>query len=119
MIEIAEKDIIALIESEHMDKTALYLQRGRRLSEISTTNLEQYSINMLHRIIGQKADQHDRMLIKWAIAELALRQEIQEQFIVKLNKLCQKIIDRANEDDLAVTCSKSINEYLDGITNKN
>ena len=119
MIEMKDEDVIGFIESESMDKTATYLQSGRRLSGFNTEDLENSSIGILQRILEDEANHQDRILLSWIVAELNLRNDVRESFTKKFSSLCQRIVLKVDKSDLEDACEKSIQEYAHRLKNKN
>ena len=117
MIEMTEENIIAALQSEHMDRTAAYLQDGRRLSEFDLSLLEMSVIEILTQIQESRSNKTDSAIASWIMIELEIRGKSQEPFWDRLSECVQNL--PIDEYSFSVAITDSVEKLLNDMKDKN
>lgn len=117
MIEMTKENIMAALQSEGMDRTAAYLQDGRRLSEFDLSLLESSLIEILMQIRESRSNKGDAALAAWIMIELEIRGQSQESFWDTFSECAQNL--PTDEYALSIAITDSVEKFLHDINNKN
>ncbi len=117
MIEITEENIIAALQSEHMERTGAYLQDGRRLSEFDLSVLEMSLIEILTQIQEGRSNKTDAAIASWIMIELEIRGKSQEPFWDRFSECVQNL--PIDEYSFSIAITDSVEKFLNAVKNKN